>query len=287
MRLFTIMTIILFFPIDSFSQMVNKVEGPIEFVYDSSKEYDLKAFVFMPSDISPNSGFPAIAIFHGGGWSIGEASWSFSVAKKYASKGIVAIAVQYRLSDQKGITPLDAMEDARNAIIWIRENFMELHINRDKVAAYGWSAGAHLAACSAVFYSSSNDKAVNSIPNALLLVSPALSITNDDWFKQLLMDESEAIDCSPAENLRENMPPSIIVVGRDDSVTPLYESNLYHQNMLKYENDSYLHIYDNVGHLFTPSDQPDDGYPNPDKEVQAKAYNELDNFLKELDYINE
>jgi hypothetical protein len=42
-----------------------------------------------------------------------------------------------------------------------------------------------------------------------------------------------------------------------------------------------------VGHLFTPSDQADDGYPNPDKEVQAKAYNELDKFLKRLDYIKE
>lgn len=286
MRLFALMTILVL-TINSFSQIVNEVQGPIEFIYDSSKEYELKAYVFMPNGISQSTSYPAVAIFHGGGWSIGEPSWAFSVAKKYAGKGLVAIAFQYRLSDHKDITPLDAMEDARNAIIWIRENSAELHINKDKVAAYGWSAGAHLAACSAVFYSSSDDKSVNSIPNALLLVSPALSITKDSWFKQLLINESEAIDCSPAENIKENMPPSIIVVGRDDSVTPLYESNLYHQNMLIYENESYLHIYDNVGHLFTPSDEPDDGYPNPDKEIQTKAYSELDNFLRRLDYIKE
>ena len=284
MRLFALMTTLIF-TTNSYSQIVDEDQGPIVYVYDSSKECDLKAYVFMPDGISPSTSYPAMAIFHGGGWSIGEPSWAFSVAKKYAGKGLVAIAFQYRLSDHKDITPLDAMEDARNAIIWIRENSAELHINKDKVAAYGWSAGAHLAACSAVFYSSSDDKSINSIPNALLLVSPALSITKDNWFKQLLINESEAIDCSPAENLRENMPPSIIVVGRDDSVTPVYESNLYHQNMLNYGNESYLHIYDNVGHLFTPSDQPDNGWPNPDKEVSKKAFSDIDRFLKGLSYL--
>ncbi|MEN8203954.1 MAG: alpha/beta hydrolase [Bacteroidota bacterium] len=271
--------------LNAYTQEINKVSGPLKYVYDSSKEYDLEAFVFMPDELNPSAGYPAIVIFHGGGWSIGEPSWAFGIAKKYASKGMVAIAAQYSLSDQKSITPLDAMEDARNVIIWIRENSTELRIDKNKIAAYGWSAGAHLAACAAVFSSSSGDTSINSIPNALLLVSPALSIINDNWFKQLLKNESESYDCSPAENLRENMPPSIIVVGRDDSVTPLYESNLFHQNMLKYGNESYLFVYDNVGHLFTPSDQPDDGYPNPDKAIQAKAYNELDNFLRELKYM--
>ena len=83
------------------------------------------------------------------------------------------------------------------------------------------------------------------------------------------------------------MPPSIIVVGKDDTVTPIFESNLFHQNMLKYGNKSNLFIYDGVGHLFTPSRQPDNGYPNPDKETQSKAYNELDSFLKVLGYIKQ
>jgi len=52
---------------------------------------------------------------------------------------------------------------------------------------------------------------------------------------------------------RENMPPSIILVGRDDSVTPAYQSKLFHKNMLSYNNDSYLYIYDGVGHLFYTS----------------------------------
>ena len=79
-----------------------------------------------------------MVIFHGGGWNIGDPSWAFGAAKKYAEKGIVSIAAQYRLSDQKNITPIDAMEDARNVIIWLRNNAVELGIATDKIVAYGW-----------------------------------------------------------------------------------------------------------------------------------------------------
>ncbi len=86
------------------------------------------------------------------------------------------------------------------------------------------------------------------------LVSPAVSVIRDGWFEQLLAGKGDPIEFSPAEHLKEDMPPTIIVVGKDDTVTPVYESDLYHENMLVHGNESYLHIYDGVGHLFTPSD---------------------------------
>jgi acetyl esterase/lipase len=267
------------------AQDTSQVKGPVEYVFDSTKTVLLKAYIFPPGEKELKNSNPAIVIFHGGGWSIGEPSWAFGLAKKYADKGMVAVAAQYRLSDQESITPVDAMEDARNVILWMRENANELRIDRDKIAAYGWSAGAHLAACAAVFPSTDSEKKINSVPNALILVSPALSIINDKWFKQLLGEKGNPIDYSPAEHLKKNMPPSIIVVGKDDTVTPVDQCQLFHKNMLTYGNESYLYIYDDVGHLFTPSGQPDDGYPNPDKKVRAQAYAEIDLFLKNLGYV--
>lgn len=136
-----------------------------------------------------------------------------------------------------------------------------------------------------MFYSTDLVNEINSIPNALILVSPGLSIIKDEWFKQLLGKKLDSYDYSPAEHLKDNMPPSIIVVGEDDTVTPIDQCKLFHQNMLKYGNESYLFIYDGVGHLFTPSNQPDDGYPDPDIEIQTKAYDEIEIFLKKLKYI--
>ena len=269
-----------------FAQNNPEIKGPIEYVYDIKDPDSLKAYLFYPATRDQVDDNPAIVIFHGGGWSMGAPSWAFGLAEKYAQKGMVAVAAQYRLSDQKNITPFDAMEDARNIIIWMRKNAEELKIQSDRIVAYGWSAGAHLAACAAVFPKTDINKTITSIPNALVLVSPALSLEKDAWFKRLLLEKGNPEDYSPAEHLKEYMPSSIIVVGRDDTVTPIRESILFHENMQKYGNESFLYIYDGVGHLFTPSDQPDDSWPNPDKEIQAKAYTEIDLFLKKLEYID-
>jgi acetyl esterase len=261
------------------------INEPVELTYKVVGSDSLKAYVFFPDDTSNKEEHPSIVIFHGGGWAMGEPSWGFRHAKKYAKLGLVSIVAQYRLSDEKNITPIEAMADSRDLILWMRENPKELKISKDSIAAYGWSAGAHLAASSAVFPGYNSDSSLSSIPNALILHSPALSLVNDGWFKKLLMGKGEPIDFSPAENIKGSMPTSIIVVGEDDTVTPVEGSTLFHKNMLKYGNTSYLHVYDSVGHLFTPSGQRDNGRPNPDKKVSAKAFNEIDLFFKELGYI--
>ena len=53
-----------------------------------------------------------------------------------------AVAAQYRLSDQKEITPPDAVEDADDAIRWVRSHASELGVDPNRIAGYGWSAGA-------------------------------------------------------------------------------------------------------------------------------------------------
>ena len=91
---------------------------------------------------------------------------------------------------------------------------------------------------------------------------------------------------SPAEHVSKDTPPTIIVIGRTDTVTPLEGSELFHNKMLEFGNESELHIYDGVGHLFTPATEPDDGWPNPDKQTSLKAQAEIDKFLKKHEYIN-
>lgn len=258
---------------------------PIEYTYKIIGSDSLKAYVFNPLIISENENLPSVVIFHGGGWVMGEPSWGFGHARKYANLGLVSISVQYRLSDEKNITPIDAMEDARDFFIWVRENAQDLKINSDKIAAFGWSAGAHLITSATVFPAYESDSTITSIPNVLILQSPAVSNINDGWFKKLLLNRGNPVDFSPAQHIKENMPPTIIVIGRDDTVTPLKYSEFFRDEMLKHGNICNLHIYDGVGHLFTPSDQPDNRIPNPDKEVSKKAFNEIDLFLKGLGYI--
>ena len=90
-------------------------------------------------------------LFHGGGWTAGSPEWVYDAAKRYAGYGAVAVAAEYRLSDQKTITPLDAMADARDIIRWMRRNAAELGIQPDRIAVYGVSAGGQLSSIAGHF----------------------------------------------------------------------------------------------------------------------------------------
>ena len=269
-----------------YAQENNASIETVEYVYKTIDSKSLNAYVFFPIDKQKVEKSPAIAIFHGGGWAMGEPSWGFGRAQQYAQMGFVAIAVQYRISDQESVTPIDAMEDTKDFFLWARENSTILEIHKDSIVAYGWSAGGHLIASAAVFPKFIPDKRISSVPDALILHSPALSVINDGWFGKLLLQRGKPIDFSPAENIKGSLPPSIIVIGRDDTVTPLEYSELFQSEMLKHGNTCELHVYNGVGHMFTPSDQPDDGWPKPDEEVSDKAFNEIERFLKSRGYID-
>lgn len=120
-------------------------------VFASPGGVDLKAFVFGPEASEGAEPRPAIVVFHGGGWAEGDAEWAFPRARLFASQGMIAVAAQYRLSDQDAVTPIEAMADARAVIRWTRANAGILGVDPKRIAAYGWSAGAHLAASAAIF----------------------------------------------------------------------------------------------------------------------------------------
>lgn len=255
------------------------VVGPVVQVYAQIDTLALKAYVFMPSGLQRDTQRPAIVIFHGGGWTIGEPAWAFGRAKHFAAQGMVAIAAQYRLSNQSMITLLEAMADARAIIRWMRTNADSLGLNPDLIAAYGWSAGAHLAVSAALFDDATSTKDVSAVPNALILVSPAVDLENDKWAQRLLGARANVKAISPAAHVHAGMPPTIILEGSEDTVTPVAGVQLFCDRMRAAGNNCDLHLYRGVGHLFTPAGKRDDGWPQPDPQIQAEAYQKIDEFL--------
>jgi len=146
---------------------------PVEHVYAVSGGVELKAYVFSGGKPSPRQRRPAMVLFHGGGWAMGEPQWAFPRARHFADRGMVTIAAQYRLSDQKEVTPLEAMADARAVIRWMRTHADSLDIDPRRIVGYGWSAGVHLAASAAIFEDGTSREKVSGAPNALVLGGPA------------------------------------------------------------------------------------------------------------------
>ena len=260
------------------------MERPGEYVYRRAGDKELKAFVFHPAKEGTKERKAAIVLFHGGGWSQGKPEWAFDRARYFAGQGLVAIAVQYRLSDQKSVTPLEAMEDSRAVIQWIRSGANWLGVDPGRIVAYGWSAGGHLAASAAVF-ADTTAKGIPSSPDALVLVSPALQLEKDGWAKRLVGSRADIASLSPVSHIRKGLPPTLILQGSEDTVTPLEGARLFHDRMKAAGNSCDLQVFPNVGHMFTPKGTPDNRLPRPDPKVQALAVEKINAFLHDRGFL--
>ena len=259
---------------------------PVEHVYASPGGTKLKAYVFSPKKPGEERR-SAIVLIHGGGWTMGEPQWAFSRAKHFAQRGMVAIAVQYRLSDQKDVTPIEAMSDVREVIRWMRLNADSLGIDPERIAAYGWSAGAHLAMLAAILDTNNTGQNVSASPNALILVSPAVSLATDHHVQRLLGTRARASEISPDEHVRKGLPPTLVLQGDLDSVTPLSGVKRFCDRMKEAGNACELHVYKGFGHLFTPAGTPDDDWPQPDAATAADALARAVRFLELLGFLGE
>jgi acetyl esterase/lipase len=258
------------------------VTDPITQFYAKRSGVSLRAVVYRPEGWKPREQRPAVVIFHGLGWTKGQPEWSEKYARHYQSKGLVSISAQYRVAEGPTITPVHSIDDARDAIRWVRANSVALGINPQKVAVHGLSTGGHLALAAAMFQGNSS---VSPIPNALILYSPAVDIGTNPTFQQLLGEKTPATSVSPMANVRSGLPPTIILQGDSDTVTPFAGAKTFCEKMTAAGNRCELNRYMYVGHLFTPKGTPDDQTPKPDARVEAAALVKADAFLASLGYI--
>jgi pectinesterase len=87
---------------------------------------------------------PAVLMLFGGGWKSGDKSHSVPLAEQLALKGYVTILPEYRLSLEAKYPA--ALHDVKAAVRWIRANAGKYHIDTNRIAALGVSAGGQLVA---------------------------------------------------------------------------------------------------------------------------------------------
>ncbi|MCH2081518.1 MAG: alpha/beta hydrolase [Saprospiraceae bacterium] len=249
-------------------------------IYKIEKGFQLEVYIFKPQNFDPLKKYAALAAFHGGGWTIGDASFTIESAQHAADHGLIGFSVEYRLSNQDDITPREAMQDTRDFIKWLRQNADSLSVNPDQIIAKGFSAGGHLVSSTTVLQENQE-----SIPNAMILISPALD-TRDDYFKSLLKRGKNSSALSPLENLKEglNMPKILLLQGRTDNLTPTKFAEEFDKRMNELGYDCELVIYEGCGHLFTPSHLDDTGWPQSDPAIVKKAFEKQVEFYQELGF---
>ncbi len=243
----------------------------------------LSAHVFVPSRTGAPALANAILLFHGGGWNAGAPDWTFDAARRFADAGLVAIAVQYRLSEGR-VTPIEALQDVCAAFEWTRKQAAALGIG-GRVAGYGVSAGGHLVAATVTVGCPNDTPAARVGPDALLLWSPALDVTRDGWFARLLQGRATAAAYSPADHVRATTPPTSIVHGERDTLTPLSGARRYCDRLNTLGGRCELNAYPGVGHLLTRNLANQESNFDPDPASRADGIGRHVTFLKVLGLV--
>ena len=107
----------------------------------------LQGDLYLPKGAGP---FPALVAVHGGGWQQGARS-AFQYWGPYlAARGYALFTVSYRLAKKGTKTFPHAVHDVISAVRFLRANAAQFHIDPERLALFGASAGAHLASLAAL-----------------------------------------------------------------------------------------------------------------------------------------
>ena len=176
--------------------------------------------IYYPPDWKAGDTRPAIVLFFGGSWKVGSYRQMEPQAEYFASRGLVAVAADYRTFTKHHTTPDKSIEDAKSAMRWMRSHAKELGVDPEKIIAGGGSAGGHLATATALlddFNAEGDDVSVSCKPCALVLFNPVEDVTHlSEKVRLDLGDAAMRKRLSPIFGLHKDSPPAIVFFGSDD-----------------------------------------------------------------------
>jgi acetyl esterase/lipase len=100
--------------------------------------------LYLPDTPPPPGGYPLIVHIHGGAWRVGDKrDRQLNSPCQMLAEGYAIAAVNYRLSGEAQFPA--QIHDVKAAIRWLRGHAAEYRLDPRRVAAWGGSAGGHLA----------------------------------------------------------------------------------------------------------------------------------------------
>jgi len=240
-------------------------------IYNEIANRKLELHLFFPKNYKASDKRPAFVAIHGGGWTSGDPQRFYPYAHCLVDKGYVGISIQYRLYKKGKTSVFDCVKDGRSAIRYIRAHAKELGIDPDKIAVAGGSAGAHVAAGTALFNEFNNDGddlTVSPKPNALILLFAVLDTSTKGYGNARCGKKWQSI--SPVHQVKEKMPPTLMFHGTKDGVANMTIVNQFKKAMKSKRNSLEMVIENGAGH----------GHINNDKKLFDDAVSKMAQWLK-------
>ena len=188
----------------------------------------------------------AVAIFPGGSYT--NLNLQISLAQWYASQGITAAIVKYRLPNRGHYEA--TLEDAMGAVRYLRTR-SDLGIDPAKVGVTGSSAGGHLSTWV------SNAMPVGEKPAFVIPLYgwinlyESKSLAAEKALVQLLgpgYNSQKAINLSTHLMVDENTSPTLLFLCYDDSLVPSTDGVEYYEALVRHGVKASMHIFPFGGH---------------------------------------
>ncbi|MFT4688242.1 MAG: acetyl esterase [Limisphaerales bacterium] len=266
--------------LDAAPAQVNMRGAEVE-TYKVASGDELKLYIFNPEGHKPKKDKrPAIVFFFGGGWNGGAPTQFQQHCRYLASRGMVAMAADYRVKSRQKTPPSACVNDGKSAIRYVRKNAARLGIDSDRIAAGGGSAGGHVGAATGMLDGlddQADDQKISSKSNALVLFNPVYDNGPNGYGYSRVTEYWK--EFSPAHNITKDDPPAVVFLGTKDTLIPVSTGESFKARMEAVGLKSELHLYDGQPH----------GFFNERKggtEIFFDTVRKMDRFLVELGYLD-
>lgn len=229
------------------SSWVGKVSNPNLTYFEAKGNPKTGAAVI----ICPGGGYAGLAISHEG----------YDVAKKFAQMGVAAFVLKYRLPNDEIMVDrkIGPLQDAQQAIKYVRENASKYGISPNKIGIMGFSAGGHLAATASTNFDRvviDNKEKTSVRPDFSILIYPVITFgefTHKGSRNNLIGENAsqDLIDLySNEKQVTARTPITFVVHANDDKAVPVENSINYMLALNKFGIKNEIHIYPTGGHGF-------------------------------------
>lgn len=276
-------------------------DPPPSLVYKAAGGKGLSLYRFAAGGVPAGGPRPAIVFIHGGAWVAGGADVFFPHARYFASRGMAAFSVEYRLlTAEPGSSLNDCYADCASAIRYLRAHAQELGVDPRRIAVLGDSAGGHLAAALGTRAGADDpgdDASVSAVPDAMVLCNPIVDMTDAGWVQFVIggpalarkpkpedlrptaAQAEAARRCSPLFQVRPGQPPALLMHGLEDRIVSPDPARVFAEAAKKAGNRCDLRLIEGAKHAFVIAN-----YTAPEATV-VDALRAADRFLGSLGFV--